>query len=377
MEPWVQEVAAAVAQRATGDLRTLVDISSPSGDRAGAEQAIIAAQALAPPEATVQRLPCSSPDHADDLLLELRGTGRARVLLLGHLDTVVGHADHRPLTQDGETLVGSGTIDMKGGDVIALGLLRALAAQSDRFAETALLLVVDEEWRTSGLAHVSRFAGFDACLCFEGGQRGPDGQDSVVVRRKAAGTLRVTGRGVAAHSGSAPDRGANALLALAKAAQVVAARHDPHGDHALTAVPTVLRSGESFNVVPDAGELLCDLRAHDHTVFDMVREAVPTAVDGATLDAQLIRVWPGMDSREATAAVIAAAAAALGRDVVAGGRGGASDASHFAPAIPVTIDGLGPLGGAAHNPAEHALTASFEPRTQLAAAVLHAVLDPR
>jgi glutamate carboxypeptidase len=116
------------------------------------------------------------------------------------------------------------------------------------------------------------------------------------VRRKAAGTLRVTGRGVAAHSGSAPERGANALLALAQAAQVVASRNDPHGEHALTSVPTVLRSGDSFNRRPRRRELLCDLRAHDHTVFDTVREAVPTAVDGATLEAELIRVWPGMDS---------------------------------------------------------------------------------
>ena len=35
------------------------------------------------------------------------------------------------------------------------------------------------------------------------------------MKRKAAGTLRVAGHGLAAHSGSAPDKGRNALLALA------------------------------------------------------------------------------------------------------------------------------------------------------------------
>ena len=62
----------------------------------------------------------------------------------------------------------------------------------------------------------------------------------MVVRRKAAGTVHVTAHGRAAHLGSAPDRGRNALLALAAAAQAVAACHDPHGPQHLTAVPTVV-----------------------------------------------------------------------------------------------------------------------------------------
>ena len=120
--------------------------------------------------------------------------------------------------------------------------MRALARRPEAYAEAALLLVCDEEWRTGDLAHVDRFAGWDACLCFEGGDQSPDGDDGVVVRRKAAGTIHATARGRSAHSGSAPDRGRNALLALAAAAQTVAACHDPAGPHRLTAVPTVLRS---------------------------------------------------------------------------------------------------------------------------------------
>jgi len=41
-------------------------------------------------------------------------------------------------------------------------------------------------------------------------------------------------------------------------------------------------------------------------------------------------VWPSMDAREATAGVLERASALLGRPVVAAGRGGASDAAHFA-----------------------------------------------
>ena len=141
---------------------------------------------------------------------------------------------------------------MKGGVILSIGALRAFARRPELYAELALLLVCDEEWRTAPFGHVERFAGFDACLCFEAGEMaGAD--EGVVVRRKAAGTIRVDGHGRSAHSGSAPDRGRNALLALAAAAQAVAAHHDPGGPARLTAVPTVLRSGDAFNVVPGAG----------------------------------------------------------------------------------------------------------------------------
>jgi len=374
MDPWVRAAAAEIGRRAVRELEALVGVSSPSGDVHGAEECAAVCAALLPDEAAIERIPCSSPDHAADLLAHLRGTGRRRVLLVGHLDTVVAHQDHRPLTREGEKLIGSGAVDMKGGDVLAIGIMRALAKRPEAYAEAALLLVCDEEWRTGGLDHVHRFEGWDACLCFEGGEVTASGEDAVVVRRKAAGTIHVRARGRAAHSGSAPDRGRNALLALAAAAQAVAACHDPAGPDKLTAVPTILRSGEAFNVVPGAGELFCDCRADELDAIERALSRIPSEVGGVTLHAELIRRWPGMHSELAVAPVLAGAAAALGRPVRGASRGGASDASHFAAAIPVTIDGLGPRGGRAHNPGEFVYEASLTPRAEVALAVLSAVL---
>ena len=207
------------------------------------------------------------------------------------------------------------------------------------------------------------------------GQLAPDGEEAVVVRRKAAGTIEVRAFGASAHSGSAPDRGRNALLALAAAAQHVAACHDPAGPDRLTAVPTVIRSGEVFNAVPAEGELICDVRALTAEVFERVIEAVPEEVGGARLETRLLRRWPGMDSRAATAGTLERATALLGRPIVAGGRGGASDASYFAGAIPVTIDGLGPRGGGAHTPDEYVNAPSLRARAEVALAVIAALLD--
>ena len=113
---------------------------------------------------------------------------------------------------------------MKGGIALALGVIRAFAELPETYAELSLLAVNDEEWRTGEFAHGARFADHDACLCFEARRARPGGEEGLVARRKAAGTLRVRARGVAAHSGSAPEAGRNALLALGEAARRVAAR---------------------------------------------------------------------------------------------------------------------------------------------------------
>jgi glutamate carboxypeptidase len=374
MDPWIAAAAERIAARAPGELERMVAISSPSGDVAGADAAIALALELVPDGAHAERAPCSSADHADDLIVTLTGSGSGRIVLLGHVDTVHAHEDHRPLTHDGEHLVGPGAVDMKGGDVLALGVLRALAERPEDFAEVALLLVCDEEWRAGDFVHTERFAGYDACLCFEGGQLTDDGDDAVVVRRKAAGTLRVLAHGRSAHSGASPEKGANALLALASAAQSVAALHDPQGPAHLTSVPTVVRSGEAFNVVPAAGELLCDLRADGLETFDVVLAGLPTSVDGVRLEAEFLRRWPGMDSRAATALLLEAAAQRLGRPIHGADRGGASDASYLAPVIDVTVDGLGPCGGGAHTPDEYVITSSLRSRAEVALALAAAVL---
>ena len=198
---------------------------------------------LAPGGGEVSRPPCSTPGGAPDFLARLPGRGTGSLLLLGHVDTVIAHEAHLPLRREGERLYGPGTADMKGGDVLALGVMRALAEEPSGFAELAVLLVTDEEWRTRPFQHAQDLRHYDACLCFEAGERGPDGEEGVVVKRKAAGTLRAIATGRPAHSGSAPDAGANALLALAEVAIGLAKHHAPAGPDRLSVVPTVLRSG--------------------------------------------------------------------------------------------------------------------------------------
>jgi glutamate carboxypeptidase len=135
-----------------------------------------------------------------------------------------------------------------------------------------------------------------------------------------------------------------------------------------------VRSGDAFNVVPSEGELLFDMRADSSESFETVRTAVPRERDGVALEAEMQRVWPGMDSRGATRALLDCAGLRLGRPIVGVSRGGASDASHFAPSIALTVDGLGPRGGAAHNPDEFVFAPSLGGRAEVALALAAQVL---
>jgi glutamate carboxypeptidase len=374
---WIAASAERIGARAERDLAALVDVSSPSGDFEAAESVVAVANALLPDEGVaVERLECSSPAHAQDLLAHLPGTGEGRLLLLGHLDTVIPHEQHHPLRRDGELLRGPGTIDMKGGVALALGVLRALGRVPEAYAEVALLLVVDEEWRSAPFAHADRFGDFDACLCFEGGELTPAGEDAVVVSRKAAGTVRVEAEGLASHSGSEPDLGRNALLAIADVAQLTAELHAPQGPERLTVVPTIMRSGEAFNIVPGDGELFLDARAATLEAIEAVIAAVPAEIDGVRLRAEMTRQWPAMDMVERSSEPLLRASELLGRPIVGAERGGASDASHLAAgASLLAIDGLGPIGGGSHAPDEHVVAASLHSRAEVALALAAAALS--
>jgi glutamate carboxypeptidase len=81
-----------------------------------------------------------------------------------------------------------------------------------------------------------------------------------------------------------------------------------------------------------------------------------------------------MDTRAAAAGLLDSAGALLGRPLVGVERGGASDASHVATRVPLTVDGLGPRGGGAHTAREYVLRESIRSRAEVALAVVAAVL---
>ena len=295
--------------------------------------------ALLPDEATIERVPCSCPGHAPDLLARLHGTGSRRILLLGHVDTVVAHAEHRPLhARRASKLVGSGSVDMKGGVVLALGAMRALRPRARRTTrEVALLLVCDEEWRTGAARATSSAspAGTRACASRPASSRPTATRASSCGARRRARS-RSTAHGRSAHSGSAPDRGRNALLALGV--------RRPGGRRA----PRPRRPGAPDRRADRAAlgrrvqrrarprrALLRPARRRARRDRGGARRDPGRASSGVRLEAELIRRWPGHALRgRRRRRCSRAPARRSGARSCPRARGGASDASHFAARDP-------------------------------------------
>jgi len=365
----IAKASEAIGQRAYEDLALLVDVSTHTKDAVGAESVIQAiTTCLLPPSAQWERLESSTEGCAPDLLIRLTGTGRGKLLLLGHLDTVVPQPEHQPLSVIDDTWHGSGTYDMKGGLVIACGVLRALAEESELYSEILLLVTCDEEQRGTPLIHrEASFAQADCILCFEGGERHGK-REAVVVRRKSSSSLFVTAHGQASHSGADIKSGRSALEALATLVKRVTV-FAIDGDEEVSVTPTQLHVGEAINIIPASGWLHCDVRAFRAQTARNMLALVPEELHGVHLEARLVERFPPMDAQDAAQPLIAATEKLLGTFLLGVSRGGSSDANFFAERIPLAIDGLGPLGGADHSPQEYVYGSSFAPRSELALAL--------
>jgi glutamate carboxypeptidase len=140
------------------------------------------------------------------------GAGTGCLLVVGHMDTVLPAAEPR---LDGDRLVATGSLDMKGGLVMMLGALDVLARRGQHApADLTVLVVPDEEAEGAISQRAVRqwSAGARAVLVIEPGESREDGETLVAGRRGLVEwRLEVTGQ--AAHSGLAYWQGRSALAA--------------------------------------------------------------------------------------------------------------------------------------------------------------------
>src|SRR5215212_12139782 len=128
------------------DLRHLSAIDSGTDDKAGVDAVQDwFTERLKQLGFSIERHP--QERWGDDLVARGEGEGSARVLLLGHADTVYprGTAAQRPVTAIGSKLIGPGTCDMKAGLLTGLYALRALAHVGWTDYGTITFVVVSDE----------------------------------------------------------------------------------------------------------------------------------------------------------------------------------------------------------------------------------------
>ena len=356
-----------------GDLEALVTRESPSAD---------AAAVTALSEWVRARLSaCGVPveriafEGCGDGVLARLGPEKGGTLLLGHLDTVwpVGTLATQPFHAGGNLATGPGVFDMKGGVAVLLAVLSA--AGEGAFSPTrgvSLLLTSDEEVG-SGASRgriLEEARRRDRVLVLE-----PSGDGGAAkVARKGVGLAVARFRGVPAHSGLEPEKGASALLEMARFTLRADALADR--DAGTTVVPTLASAGSARNVVPPTAEVTVDFRfwtaAEGERMCEGLSAFTPSdARVGAEVSAVVSR--PPMEPTPESLALYRTAravAAALGFGLAAARVGGASDGNLTAAAGIPTLDGLGPRGGGAHARGEHVELDDLPRRAALLATLL-------
>ncbi|MGH2512573.1 MAG: M20 family metallopeptidase [Candidatus Limnocylindrales bacterium] len=327
-------------------------------------------------------------------------SGGPRILLIGHLDTVFpeGTAAARPFRIEAGVAYGPGVTDMKSGLLAGLYALQALIAPgrdrgagrrgtADRsprelpselpFERLVFVANPDEEIGSISSTPIIRELALvsDVCFVLECARANGD----VVSARKGTVDLRLTIHGRAAHAGVEPDKGRNAILA---AAHLVVELQALNGRWpGVTVNVGVIRGGSRPNVVAEEAVLDVDLRATtreqlEHAEAALRARAATTRVPDTSVSVEeMARHWP-MEKLERSGRLVdhaRAVAAELGFELADAATGGASDANTTAGLGVPSLDGLGPIGGNDHSPAEYLEVDSIVPRTTLLAGLLLAV----
>lgn len=363
------------------DLRTLVGIDSGSQHKAGVDAVNDWLEArLAGLGFTVERYP--QQELGDNLLAQGRGRGQGRLLLLGHSDTVypAGTAARRPMTIEGDKILGPGCCDMKAGLLSGIYALEALQATGfDNFETLLYLCVSDEEndprYSIPLIRSTSRQV--DAVLTLEAARQNGD----IVTARKTVAWYRIEAFGHAAHAGVEPEKGSNAILALAH--HLVALDRLNGLRPGATVNAGTIQGGSLPSVVADYACMRLDLRAFTGADLQLLVETMQaqlakTKVPGVRVTATLEEgsVSPPMERTPAVMELerlAQQAARELGFEVRGASTGGGSDASFAAAEGTPALDGLGPVGGLDHSPDEYIELSSIVPRTALLAKLIAAI----
>lgn len=366
-------------RRLLARLRELVEIESPSEDRAAvnrAGEAVIAwAEALG---AKVKRH--RQRDHGDVLELRFGASARAqakrgRVLLLGHLDTVwpLGTLARMPWQEREGELSGPGVLDMKAGVVMALEAIAALQ-QGGAMRPATLLLNSEEEIGspvsraiTEDVARAS-----SAVFVLE-----PAQGLAYKTARKSVGRWGLRVEGVAAHAGVDFERGHSAIREMARLIEIVSGWTDLARGRTVNV--GVIRGGTHSNVIAAECSADVDVRtvtARDAAAVDRLFRSLRVADKACKLTVSGGLNRPPMERKPGTVKLFRAAQAqarALGFALDEAATGGGSDGCFTAALGVPTLDGMGAVGAGAHAVHEHVVAAHLVERAALLAAMIAAV----
>jgi glutamate carboxypeptidase len=308
------------------------------------------------------------------LFAETKGTKGKRLLLLGHLDTVLKGEKFR---RDGNKAYGTGSADMKGGNVVIFYALKSLYSVGALKDTQIVVLLTGDEEDSGDPVEISRgdmislAKRSDLALSFENG-----GSNIATVARRGASSwvLEVTAK--TGHS-SAIFKDSMGSGSIFEASRILTEFYNTlRNEKYLTFNPSLFSGGTELqvtdqsisatgktNVVPARTIVRGDLRFISEEQKEMartkMREIVAKSLPGTSAKIQFFDGIPAMSPREENYALLkildqVSQDAGFGKiEAQDPGERGAGDISYIANIIP-GLDGLGGTGGKSHAKGEFA-----------------------
>lgn len=334
-----------------------------------------------------------SVGRAGHLVAVRRGDRGKRLLLIGHLDTVLQGERFR---REGDRAYGSGTSDMKGGDVVVVEALRALHSTGalDGRQITVVFTGDEEDPGTPPLASrqalLEAARESDVALAFEGSSPGV-----AVVGRRGIATWRLHVTGRQAHS-SRIFRQENGYGAIFEAARILDRFRIELREPNLTFNPSVIVGGTQVdydtgsksggalgktNVIPREVRVEGDLRYLSAEQFESARRKMAAIaaenLPGTSATIEVENEYPSMTPTDGNLEVLAVLDS-VSRDLGAGpmrahdpAERGAGDISFVCDGRLACLDGLGAMGERDHAPGEYVDLASLPTLTKRAALLIY------
>jgi glutamate carboxypeptidase len=358
-------------------IRALVETESPSGDEAGGKAVVslLSAAAETIGDVKVEILPANNCGQHLRLTAFANAPESAPIMLLGHTDTVHarGSIVERPWRVEANKAYGPGVFDMKANCVLALEVIRAFAQTGLRPKRpVVVLLTCDEETGSASGRPLVEAAAKEASSVLVLEPSGSGGR--VKTGRKGTGMYSLVARGRAAHAGLEPEKGASAVLELARQTERLHAFNVTC--RGISVNVGVFHGGTMSNVVAADAHAEIDVRFTSAAEADFIQNEILKLQPfddrvQLTLTGGINR--PPLERTEKVLKLFQQAkkiAAQLGFDLGETQVGGASDGNFAAAVGAAVLDGLGIEGDGAHATHEHIILDDIPRRGALIAGLI-------
>ena len=335
--------------------------------------------------------------RAGTLIAEHPGNSGKRLLLSGHLDTVFSQSNgFTTFKRQGEKAIGPGVIDDKGGDVVLLFALQALA-DIDALKDATITVVLTGDEEDSGKpAAISRkplmeaAKKSDVALDFEWSYT----KDSITVSRRGICTWLLESTGKEAHSSEIflKDAGYGAVFESARIMNEI--RNTLSKEKFLSINPGVMVAGTKINlahtqgtaegktnVIASHADVRGDLRfltpaqkkKVEKKLSIITMQSLPDTKSKITFQDGIPAMVPTANNMKLLQ-LYSSVSNNLGYGIVRAldpGKRGAGDISYIAGIVPYNLAGLGPQGSGAHSEQETLDVSSLGQQTERAAILIY------